>query len=89
MFCKLGKDRTGLMAALVLAACGATKDEIISDYNRWAQRQAADCSQSQRPWACALSAPQWKVQTSVTHCTSTRRQHVTSLTAPACCPHQV
>lgn len=33
-FCKLGKDRTGLMAALVLAACGATRDEIISDYNR-------------------------------------------------------
>ena len=33
-FCKIGKDRTGLMAALVLAACGATNDEIISDYNR-------------------------------------------------------
>lgn len=33
-FCKVGKDRTGLTAALVLAACGATKDEIISDYNR-------------------------------------------------------
>ena len=34
-FCKIGKDRTGLMAALVLAACGATNDEIISDYNRF------------------------------------------------------
>jgi Tyrosine phosphatase family len=33
-FCKIGKDRTGLMAALTLAACGATNDEIISDYNR-------------------------------------------------------
>lgn len=34
-FCKIGKDRTGLMAALTLAACGATNEEIISDYNRF------------------------------------------------------
>ena len=34
-FCKLGKDRTGLMAALVLAACGLSEDEIVADYVRW------------------------------------------------------
>ena len=34
-FCKLGKDRTGLLAALVLAACGATDDQIVADYTRW------------------------------------------------------
>ena len=33
-FCKLGKDRTGLMAALVLAACGASEEEIVADYAR-------------------------------------------------------
>lgn len=32
LFCKLGKDRTGLMTALVLSCCGATDEEIISDY---------------------------------------------------------
>lgn len=32
IFCKLGKDRTGLIAALVLACCDATNDEIVSDY---------------------------------------------------------
>lgn len=34
LFCKLGKDRTGLMSALVLACCGATDEEIIADYAR-------------------------------------------------------
>lgn len=33
-FCKLGKDRTGLMAALVLAVCGASEEEIVADYTR-------------------------------------------------------
>lgn len=33
-FCKLGKDRTGLIAALVLAACGLSEDEIVADYIR-------------------------------------------------------
>ena len=33
-FCKVGKDRTGLLAAMVLACCGASVDEIISDYIR-------------------------------------------------------
>jgi protein-tyrosine phosphatase len=33
-FCKIGKDRTGIIAALVLAACGATEQEIVADYQR-------------------------------------------------------
>lgn len=33
-FCKLGKDRTGLLAALVLSACGASEEEIVADYSR-------------------------------------------------------
>lgn len=33
-FCKLGKDRTGLLAALVLASCGATDDQLVADYTR-------------------------------------------------------
>jgi protein tyrosine/serine phosphatase len=32
IFCRLGKDRTGLVSALILAACGATDEEIIADY---------------------------------------------------------
>ena len=30
-----GKDRTGLLAALVLTACGASKEEIVADYARY------------------------------------------------------
>ena len=33
-YCKLGKDRTGLLAALILHVCGASEAEIISDYAR-------------------------------------------------------
>lgn len=33
-FCKLGKDRTGITAALVLTACGASEEEILDDYTR-------------------------------------------------------
>ena len=31
---QIGKDRTGLIVALILATCGATEDEIVSDYAR-------------------------------------------------------
>jgi protein tyrosine/serine phosphatase len=34
-FCKLGKDRTGIISMLVLSCCGATEGEIVSDYIRW------------------------------------------------------
>ena len=33
-YCKLGKDRTGIISMLVLSCCGATEDEIVSDYIR-------------------------------------------------------
>lgn len=32
-FSKLGKDRTGLVAALVLYICGVSKDDIIDSYH--------------------------------------------------------
>ncbi len=32
IFCRLGKDRTGLVSALILACCGATDEEIVADY---------------------------------------------------------
>lgn len=31
---QIGKDRTGLLAAMVLTCCGATVDEIVTDYAR-------------------------------------------------------
>ncbi|BDA42592.1 hypothetical protein COCOBI_03-4850 [Coccomyxa sp. Obi] len=34
IFCKLGKDRTGLLTMLILACCGASDVEIVSDYMR-------------------------------------------------------
>ena len=34
VFCKLGKDRTGVMSALVLACCGASEAQIVADYAR-------------------------------------------------------
>ena len=33
---QIGKDRTGLLAAMVLTCCGATVDEIVTDYARQA-----------------------------------------------------
>ncbi len=33
-FCKIGKDRTGVLAALLLSCCGAEPEEIIADYHR-------------------------------------------------------
>lgn len=34
IFCKLGKDRTGLMSALVLACCDIPRSEILDDYTK-------------------------------------------------------
>ncbi len=31
---QIGKDRTGLLAAMVLTCCGASVDEIVTDYAR-------------------------------------------------------
>ena len=33
-YCKAGKDRTGLVAALALHCCGASDDAIVADYTR-------------------------------------------------------
>ena len=33
-FCRVGKDRTGVLAALLLSCCGATPEQIIADYHR-------------------------------------------------------
>ena len=33
-FCKAGKDRTGLLAALILANAGASDEAILADYER-------------------------------------------------------
>lgn len=34
IFCKLGKDRTGILSALVLTCCDVPVDDIISDYTK-------------------------------------------------------
>ena len=34
LFCRVGKDRTGVLAALLLACCDAKPEEIIADYHR-------------------------------------------------------
>ncbi|PNG99408.1 Tyrosine-protein phosphatase, partial [Tetrabaena socialis] len=33
-FCRAGKDRTGLVAAAVLAVAGASEEQIVADYTR-------------------------------------------------------
>lgn len=45
MFCKLGKDRTGLVCMLLLSCCGASDQEIISDYIR-------SVTEQHRSWPC-------------------------------------
>ena len=35
IFCKAGKDRTGLLAALILAAAGCNDERILRDYIRY------------------------------------------------------
>jgi protein-tyrosine phosphatase len=37
LFCSAGKDRTGLVSALVLGALGVSDDEIVADYSRTEQ----------------------------------------------------
>ena len=36
LLAQIGKDRTGLLAAMVLTCCGASVDEIVTDYARCA-----------------------------------------------------
>lgn len=51
MFCKLGKDRTGLLCALLLSCCGASDVEIITDYAR------STCFCTVPPDLCMLVLP--------------------------------
>ncbi|MCW4385370.1 tyrosine-protein phosphatase [Salinibacterium sp. SYSU T00001] len=39
--CAAGRDRTGVLAALLLVSLGATDDEIVADYSRTEQNMAA------------------------------------------------
>ena len=34
MYCKVGKDRTGMLGALIAAACEASEEDILTDYHR-------------------------------------------------------
>ena len=36
LFCKVGKDRTGMLACLIAACCGASQSQIIDDYHKCA-----------------------------------------------------
>jgi protein tyrosine/serine phosphatase len=40
--CSSGKDRTGLIAALILAVCGLSDEEIFDDYEK-SQTYLAPC----------------------------------------------
>ena len=45
IFCTAGKDRTGLLSALTLAAVGASDEEILNDYvdsSRWEEAFCSD-----------------------------------------------
>ena len=35
VFCKVGKDRTGMLACLIAACCGATPSQLVADYHKW------------------------------------------------------
>src|SRR4051794_11468276 len=38
--CAIGKDRTGVLVALLLDVCGVDRDEIVADYARTGERMA-------------------------------------------------
>jgi hypothetical protein len=43
IYCTLGKDRTGCIVALLLWCCGATREEIVRDYERSRHVVRATC----------------------------------------------
>ena len=51
--CAVGKDRTGLLTALLLGALGASEDEIVADYVRSARAGAVQLS-----WLWSLGHPE-------------------------------
>ena len=36
VFCKVGKDRTGMLACLIAACCGASPSQLVADYHKYA-----------------------------------------------------
>ena len=52
-FCSAGKDRTGLVSALLLGALGAREDVILTDYNRTEQNLSGPFRASLRARAIA------------------------------------
>lgn len=55
--CQLGKDRTGVVIALILLALGVPKEDIIKDYTRTKSTKTTDA------WVekVGLTAEEWKV----------------------------
>jgi protein-tyrosine phosphatase len=54
VFCTSGKDRTGVVVAIVLSALGALRSEVVSDYAAsW--RTLSRVSASRFPWASSLT----------------------------------
>jgi len=69
LFCTAGKDRTGIVSAVVLAVCGATDAEIVADYAASEAvyvRGEGDEGGGVRAWysgrltQVGLGAPEWK-----------------------------
>lgn len=58
--CSAGKDRTGVLAAIVLSALGVSDDDIASDYalSRAAMRELAEWVRTERPESYETMAAQ-------------------------------
>ena len=59
MLAQIGKDRTGLLAAMVLTCCGASVDEIVTDYARYAPSLASSAWQEQLQQSAILISSGW------------------------------
>jgi protein tyrosine/serine phosphatase len=56
IFCKAGKDRTGLLSMLVLSVGGASDDEIVADYHKYGSARVLNSTQCQRSSAAVITA---------------------------------
>ena len=52
MYCKVGKDRTGLLAALIAAACDASDEDILTDYHRYRPLPDMGPARTSFAWDC-------------------------------------
>ena len=43
LFCKVGKDRTGMLACLIAACCGASPSQLVADYHKCATAPDGSC----------------------------------------------